>query len=152
MKTGGKILGAMILFGGAYGISKLFKTGNTAGKLSVNLASVNPPKIKNGALGLSVNIILDNPTDETISLKKPNLKAFYKDEEVGNSIPSNERFDIKANERTTIKGINIQVPFIKLGSLAFQLLTGKIPKLEFDIVLSTEADGIPYQDKKHFEV
>ena len=153
MNSTGKIIGALVLFGGgAYGISKLLKANNTGGKTSVTVSGVNPPKIKNGSLVLSVNIAFDNPTDHTMSLKKPNLTAFYNGKEVGNSIPSEERTDIKANDRTVIKGINIQIPFLKLGGLALVLVTEKIPTMAFDISMSTEADGIPYKDTKHFEV
>ena len=150
MKPAGKILGVLALIGGAFGISRLFKTANTGGKLSINVSSLNTPTIKSGALVISANIVLDNPTDNTISLKKPNLTVFYNGNEVGNSIPSNERIDIKANERTTIKGINIQIPFLKLGTLTISLITGNVPKMEVDIEMKTEADGIPYKDKKHF--
>jgi hypothetical protein len=153
MNTTGKIIGALVLFGGgAYGISRLLNTSNTGDKTSITVTGVNPPKIKNGALVLSVNVAFDNPTNHTMSLKKPNLSAFYNGKEVGNSIPSEERTPIQANDRTTIKGINIQIPFLKLGTLVLSLVTGNIPKMAFDIALSTEADGIPYTDKQHFEL
>lgn len=153
MNSTAKIIGTLVLLGGgAYGISRLLKAGNTADKTSVTVSGINPPKIKSGALVLSVNVAFDNPTDHTMSLKKPYLKAFYNDKEVGNSIPSDERVDIKANDRTVIKGINIQIPFIKLGAIAVSLVTGNIPKMAFDISLTTEADGIPYTDKQHFEL
>ena len=153
MNSTAKILGTLVLLGGgAYGISRLLKTNNTADKTSVTVSGINPPKIKNGALVLSVNVALDNPTDHTMSLKKPYLKAFYNGKEVGNSIPSDERVAVKANDRTVIKGINIQIPFLKLGAIAVSLVTGTIPKMAFDIELKTEADGIPYTDKQHFEL
>ncbi|MEO6305873.1 MAG: hypothetical protein ABIP51_22190 [Bacteroidia bacterium] len=153
MNTLSKIFGAMVLFGGgAYGISKLLKAGNTGKKLSVTLTSMNPPKIKSGALSLSVNVALDNPTAHTLTLKKPYLVASTNGSEVGNSIPSEEVINVPANQRTIIKGLNIQIPFTKLGSYALSLLTGKIPKMAFDVSLSTVADGIPYTDTQHFEV
>ena len=148
-----KIIGALVLFGGgAYGISQLTKTASTGKKTSVTVTGLEPPKIKNGALQLSVNVAFDNPTENAMSLKKPYLTAFYNSKEVGNSIPSEERTTIKANDRTIIKGINIQVPFLKLGKLVWDLIAGNVPKMEFDIEVSTEANGIPYTDKQHFEV
>lgn len=156
MSSTGKILGWLALFGGgAYGLSKLLKVGktvNTAKKMSVTVMSVNKPQIKNGALRLSVNVAFDNPTDSPLKLKKPTVKAFYNGSEVGNSIPSNETVTIKANDRTTISGINIQIPFIKLGALLITLLTGKVPKMEVDITVHTIANGIPYTDKQHFKL
>ena len=152
MSNVGKILGALTLFGGAYGLSRLLKTGNTGKRISVTVMSVNAPKIKDGALRLSVNVAIDNPTDDTLNLKKPTLKAYYNGNEVGNSIPSEEHVSIKANDRTTISGINIQIPFIKLGALAVSLITGSIPKLSVEIAVHTIANGIPYIDRKSFDL
>lgn len=144
--------GAMLLIGAVFGIRKLTKAASTGNKTSISIVGVNPPKLKGGSLILGVDVALDNPTSHTLSLKKPYLTASYNGNEVGNSIPSNEIIPITANDRTVIKGINIQIPFAKLGTLAISLLTGKIPKMAFDILVKTEADGIPYTDKQHFEV
>jgi hypothetical protein len=152
MNNGVKIVGALLLLGGGIYASSLMKTNNTGQKTSVNITGVDPPKIKKGALLLSVNVAFDNPTSHTLSLKKPYLIARYNGKEVGNSIPSEERIAIKANDRTTIKGINIQVSFLKLGVLALSLITGKLPKIAFEIELQTEADGINYSDKKQFTI
>lgn len=147
------IIGGLILFGAAgFGIKYLLKTSNTGKKTSVSITGVNPPKLQGGSIVLGVDIAMDNPTNNSISLKKPYLTVFYNGSEVGNSIPSEERTPIKANDRTVIKGINIQIPFIKLGALAIQLLTGKIPKMAIDILMRTEANGIPYTDKQHYDL
>lgn len=148
-----KIIGALVLFGGgAYGISKLAKAGNTGKKTSVTVTGVNPPKLKGAGILLGIDIAMDNPTEHSLSLKKPYITVFFNENEVANSIPSEERILIKANERTIIKAINVQVPFTKLGSLALSLVTGSIPKLSIDVEVKTEADGIPYTDKKHFDL
>lgn len=153
MSSSGKIIGLLALIGGgAYGLSRLLKTGNTAKKMSVTVMSVNKPQIKNGALRLSVNVAFDNPTNDSLKLKKPTLTAYYNGKEVGNSIPSNEQVTIVANDRTTISGINIQIPFIKLGSLLVSLISGNVPKMEIDIAVHTVANGIPYTDKQHFKL
>ena len=145
-------MGALLLLGGGIYASSLLKTNNTGTKTSVNITGIDPPKVKKGALLLSVNVAFDNPTSHTLSLKKPYLVARYNGKEVGNSIPSSERVAIKSNDRTIIKGINIQVSFLKLGGIALQLILGKIPKMNFEIELQTEADGIAYSDKKQFTV
>lgn len=152
MSATSKIIGALALFGGAYGISKLLKTGNTGKKISVTVMNVNAPKIQNGAIRLSVNVAIDNPTDDSLNLKKPTLTAYYNGNEVGNSIPSDEHVDIKANDRTTISGINIQIPFIKLGALALQLITGNVPKMSIEVAVHTVANGIPYTDRQKFDL
>lgn len=156
MKTRGKILGFFLLLGGSvFGLSKLTKlakTANTGKQMSVNITGVDPPKIKSGALQLSVNVTFDNPTNNVINMKKPYLTAFYNGKEVGNSIPSQEYTPIKANDRTTIKGINIQIPFLKLGGIVVQLIMGKVPKMAFDIKVITYVNGFRYTDNQHFEL
>lgn len=153
MSSTGKIIGILALLGGgAYGLSRLLRTGNTASKMSVTVMSLNKPQIKNGALRLSVNVAFDNPTNDSLTLKKPTVTAFYNGNEVGNSIPSNETVKIVANDRTTISGINIQIPFMKLGGLLVSLISGKMPKMEIDIAVHTVANGIPYTDKQHFKL
>lgn len=156
MNSSGKIIGLLALIGGgAYGLSKLIgagKTINTGKKMSVTVMSLNKPQIKSGALRLSVNVAFDNPTNDSLELKKPTVTAFYNGKEVGNSIPSNETVSIVANDRTTIRGINIQIPFLKLGGLLVSLISGKLPKMEIDIAVHTVANGIPYTDKQHFKL
>lgn len=156
MKSQGKILGFFLLLGGGvYGLSrltKIVKTANTGKKLSVTVMNVDKPKFKSGAIQLSINVALDNPTQNPISIKKPYLTVYYNGSEVGNSIPSNERIKIIANDRTIIKGINVQISFLKLGGLALSLISGKMPKLAIDVSVKTEANGIPYTDKQHFQL
>lgn len=153
MSNTGKIIGTLILFGGgAYGLSRLIQAGNTGQQISINISSLNKPLVKNGAVILSVNVVIDNPTSHTLRLKKPYLTAYYQQKEIGNSIPSDEYINIQANDRTTIKGITIQVPFLRLGVVALHLIQQANTKMAFDIHLKTEADGIPYTDQQHFEV
>lgn len=148
-----KILGGALVFAGAaLGINKLFKASRTGNRISINISSVNTPKLKGGSLILGVNVALDNPTSHTLNLKKPFLTAFKDGKEIGNSYPSSEIIPIKANDRTVITGINLEIPVIKLGlEAASLLLTGKLSKISLDILMRTEADGIPYTDKQHFE-
>lgn len=156
MKPEFKILGWLALLGGgAYGLSKLFggiKTADTGKKMSVTVISLNKPEIQNGALLFSVNVAFDNPTSNPINLKKPTVKVFYNGKEVANSIPSNEYVPIVANDRTIITGINIQIPFLKLGGLLISLIAGNIPKMVIDIAVHAVANGIPYTDKKNFKL
>jgi len=139
----------LILGGGAYAVSKLSETGD---KISISITGINLPKLKNGALIVSANVAIDNPTDTSLTIKKPYLKAFYNDAAIGNSVPSTEKVTIKANDRTTIKDMNIQIPISNLPGIAASLFTGQIPKLSLDVEVSTEINGIPYISKKHFEL
>lgn len=139
----------LLLGGGAYYVSKLSETGS---KISISVTGINMPKLKNGSLIISANVAIDNPTDYVIVIKKPYLKAFYNGAAIGNSLPSSEKVQIKANDRTTIKDMNIQIPISNLPGIVATLLTGKIPKLSLDVEVSTEVNGVPYSSKQHFEL
>ena len=141
----------LLVGGGALYFSKL---SNAAKRISITILNIDTFKIVGGALQLSVNIALDNPSDINIILKKPNVKAFYKENEVGNSIPSEEKISVKANARTVMKQINIQIPFSKMPNVVmslFPVTTGK-KNLAFGIEVSTKVNGIVITEKKTLSI
>lgn len=138
----------ILLGGGAYYLSRMNETGD---KASISIIGINPPKLQSGSLVLSVNVAIDNPTDYSMQIKKPYLKAFYNNNPIGNSLPSNEKVQIKANERTVIKNMNLQIPLSNLPGIAASLITGQA-KLSLDVEVSTEINGLPYTSKQHFEL
>jgi hypothetical protein len=140
--------------GGAWYFSKLKETGK---QLSISILNISSFRIVDGSLQLAVNVALDNPTNNTITIKKPYIKTYYKNNEVGNSLPSADKITINANARTIMKDINIQVPFMNLPSVLMSLLnnttnstTEKKEKIPFDILVSTEVSGIIVTTKKTF--
>jgi hypothetical protein len=139
-----------LLGGGALYLSSLKKTGE---KLSLTILNIHSFKIAGGALQIAVSIALDNPTDTSITIKQPNLKAFFNGNEVGNTIPSEERISITANNRTALPPIVIQIPLLKIPSIAMGLFT-KIgaEKIAFDIEASTEVNGIPITQRKTMSI
>lgn len=153
MKTS-TIIGSLIFAGAAgLGLRYLLQTSNTGKKISASIHSIANPKRQGTTLILAVNVALDNPTNNSLSLKKPYLTLLYNGNEIGNSIPSEERITIKANDKTIINGINIQFPLSKLGLDAAKILiTGKLPKLSIDIIMKTEANGIPYTATQHYDL
>ncbi len=141
----------LLVGGGALYFSKLNETGK---QLSITILNISLFKIASGALQLFINVALDNPTDNSITIKKPYLKAFYKGNEVGNSLPSGEKIQIKANSRTVMKDINIQIPFSNLPSVLMSLLnvSGEKKNLSFDIEINTEVNGIKITEKKTLSI
>jgi LEA14-like dessication related protein len=140
----------VLLGGGALYLSKLKATGDS---LSITILNVETFKIVNGAIQLAINVALDNPTNTSIIIKKPNIKAYYQDNEVGNSLPSEERIKIDSNSRTVMKNINIQIPFSNLPSVVLSLFTGgEKKKLSIDIEVSTEVNGIPITKRQTISV
>ncbi|MDP2385692.1 MAG: hypothetical protein Q8M29_04935 [Bacteroidota bacterium] len=140
----------LLVGGGALYFSKLAKTGNN---LSITILNFSSFKIANGAIQLSVNIAIDNPTDNSIIIKQPNIKAFYNSNEVGNSIPSDKRTKIVANDRTPLPPIDIQIPFSNLPGIAISFFTNDgTKKTPIEIEVSTEVNSIPITDRKTFSI
>lgn len=140
----------LLVGGGALYFSKLNRTGES---LSVTILNIETFKVVGGALQLAINIALDNPTNNSITIKKPYLKAFYNDAEVGNSLPSGERIKINTNSRTVINNVSIQIPFSNLPGIAMSFFTNTgDKKITLDIEVITEVNGIPVTEKKTFSI
>jgi hypothetical protein len=56
-----------------------------------------------------MNITISNPTMNSISLTRPEIKNIYKGKQVGSSIPSAEVFYIKSKSSVEIKDLEIQI-------------------------------------------
>lgn len=139
----------LTLIGGAIVAHSMNKAGEA---LSITITKLSKPDISGGAVKLSANIAIDNPTNTKLSIKKPNLKAYYNGDEVGNSIPTNEIIKVAPNGRTPVNNINIQVPLSNLPSVVLSLFNSEKPNLSLKIVATTEVNGIPYTTEKEFEV
>ena len=140
----------LLVGGGALYFSKLAKTGNN---LSITILNIHTFKIVGGALQIAVNIALDNPTDNSITIKMPYLKAFFNEEEVGNSLPNGERIKVLANSRTVIEKVSIQIPFSNLPGVVMSWFSNPgEKKIMLDIEVSTEVNGIPIKEKKTFSL
>lgn len=140
----------LLLGGGALYVSKLKNVGKS---LSISILNVETFKIVSGALQLAINIALDNPTNTSITVKKPYIKAFYQENEVGNSLPSDDKIKIDSNARTVMKNINIQIPFSNLPTIVLSLLSnGDRKKINIDVEISTDVNGILLTTRKTISV
>jgi hypothetical protein len=115
MTKKGKILllsgaGAAIL---TTGIVYAVTTSDTASKLSIVLENFSLSSKKGKGLGIKINIpkiifnaelTIHNPTKNDLTISKPNLKVFYKDEEnpIGASEASDTTYTLKAKQGTPI--------------------------------------------------
>lgn len=149
MNTTGKIVGGIVLAGGAYLVYRLVHTG---GKLSINVASINSPSFRDGAVVLSVNATVDNPTSQSLRIKKPYLTIDYNGNEIANSKTSDEYIAIKANDRAKIKDLNIQVPFLKLGAAMIKLVSGQSAGITLDVTVHSEIGGVAFSQTKHINL
>jgi len=140
----------VLLGGGAFYLSKLKNVGKS---LSISILNVQTFRIVNGALQLAINIALDNPTNTSITVKKPYIKAYYQENEVGNSLPSDDLIKIDANARTIMKDINIQIPFSNLPSVVLSMLSNETKKkMNIDVEISTDVNGILVTTRKTISV
>ena len=113
MHSKGKILlisgaGAAVL---TAGVIYAVKTSNTADKLNIVLDSFSLSKQKLSGLGVSIKIpkiifkadlTIHNPTKNDLTITKPYLKIFYKDNPIGFSSASDATYTLKRNSSTPI--------------------------------------------------
>jgi hypothetical protein len=140
----------VLLGGGALYFSKLKHTGES---LSVTILNIHSFKIVGGAVQVGVNIALDNPTGTSLTIKQPNVKIYYDDNEAGNSIPNNKQIDIKKNDRTPLDTIFIQIPFSNMPGIVLSLLNRNGEKnIAIDVEVNTTVNGLPISQRKTFSV
>jgi hypothetical protein len=140
----------LALAGGALYLSRLKKTGD---KLSVTILNIHSFKLTGGALQIALSIAVDNPTNTKLTLKKPNIKVFHNGNEVGNTIPSEERIVVEANNRTPLPPIAVQIPLLNIPSIAMSVLTKLgAEKISFEFEVSTDVNGIPITTRKTLTV
>ncbi|HWY11799.1 MAG TPA: hypothetical protein VN026_10765 [Bacteroidia bacterium] len=146
----------ILVFGlGIFALAKtgdLAKTAITAGQLSVRILSVDKLKSIAGGLELSFSIAIDNPSNRTLSLKKPYIRILMNGNEIANSSPSGIITTIKANDRTTIKGISIGVPYSNIPSVFIALTANKKTNAVITIEIKLEADGIKATDSRNYKL
>ena len=144
------------LFG--FGIYALATTGNLtrtaliAGQLSVRILSIDKLKSIAGGLELSFSIAIDNPTNKTLTMKKPYIRILMNGNEVGNSTPSGIVSTLKPNDRTTIKGISIGLPYSNIPTILIALTGNKKTNVIITIEITIEAGGIKATDKKNYKL
>lgn len=128
------------------------QTGITAKQLSVRILSVDKLKSISGGLELSFSVAIDNPTTKTLSIKKPYIRILMNGNEIANSTPSGTITAIKANDRTTLKGINIGLPYSNIPSVFIALTGNKKTNAIITIEIKIEADGIKATDSRNFKL
>ncbi len=128
------------------------QTGVTAKQLSVRILSIDKLRSIAGGLELSFSIAIDNPTNKSLSLKKPYIRVLMNGNEVANSTPSGTITTIKANDRTTLKGISIGLPYSNIPSIFIALTGNKKTNAIITIEITVEAGGLKATESKNFKL
>ena len=136
------LIGAGVLF-----ISAAERTTNA---LSISILRIE--KFDRIASGIKIvfSVAVDNPTNQSFTIKRPNITALVNGNEIGNSIPTSQTVTIKANDRTAIDDMNIQIPFSKAPFLLMALFNGKTDSTVIDIVISSTIGGFPVKTKMSY--
>lgn len=128
------------------------ETGITAKQLSVRILSVDKLKSIAGGLELSFSIAIDNPTNKSLSLKKPYIRILLNGEEIANGTPSPTVSVLKANERTVIKGISIGIPYSNIPGILIALTGNKKTNAIITIEVKLEAGGIKATESRNYKL
>lgn len=126
-------------------------TSNTGNKSSIKLLNIVSFKTIGTEFEIVASIAIDNPTTGSIKLKKPYLKLFYNENEIGTSVPSEEFITIKANGRTP-GNVNLRIPFSSVPVLVMAAFNGKGSEQTIGIEVATKANGLPIKDKRDYKI
>jgi hypothetical protein len=128
------------------------QTGVTAKQLSVRILSVDKLKSIAGGLELSFSVAIDNPTNRSLSLKKPYIRVLMDGNEVANSTPSGIITTLKSNERTTFKGLSVGLPYSNIPTIFIALTSNKKTNAIITIEIKIEAEGIKATDSRNYKL
>lgn len=136
----------------------LLKTSYTGDSLNILIARV---YYKSGIGNpiYAANITISNPTENNITITRPELKAFLQGEQVGSSIPSQEVFNIKSKSKAEINNIEFQLEGLSLVKMVpdiFSYIRDKIKgapaKITIELHVMVTANGISQTIKKQMNI
>lgn len=142
----------LILIAGGLYAANLLNASNTGGKSSIKLLNVDSLKLIGTEFEISASVAIDNPTPNSITIKKPYLRLFYNGKEKGNSIPSGEYIQIKKNARTEINKVNLRIPMTSVPALVMAVFNSKKSESVISLEVVTEVSGVPVTDKQEFKI
>lgn len=125
---------------------------NTAKKSTIKLLSLDSFQIIGSEFVLAVSVAIDNPTNNSLTVKQPYLKLLYNGSEIGNSLPSAKTVVIKPNDRTPIANINLRMPFLSAPAIAVAVLNNKQTTQSVILETATVVNGIPVKDVRTYKI
>ena len=148
------LLGIGIAAVAGYGIYKGFSLSETAGNISVSLASM--PKIHKidlSGLKVSVDLRVDNPGKERITIKIPSVRLSYRGSLVASTAVNNKTYTIEPTSTGKISDIMIEASYFSLLTTAPSIVSdfmaqgsNIIDNLGFDAI--AEVNGLPIKIQK----
>jgi hypothetical protein len=148
------LIGIGIAAAAGYAIYKGFSLRESAGSISVNLASL--PKIHKidlTGLQISVDLRVDNPGKERITVKIPSVRLSYKGKLVASTAVNNKTYTIEPVSTGKISGIMVETSYLSLLTTAPAIITDYMSQganitnhIGFDVI--AEVNGLPIKVTK----
>jgi hypothetical protein len=130
-----------------FGIYKGLSLSETAGNIRVSLASL--PKIHKidlTGLKVSVDLRVDNPSKERITVRIPSVRLSYKGKLLASTAINDKTYTIEAVSTSTISGIIIEAGYLNI--IGTGILTDKNIKANIGFESMIEINGLPIKIQK----
>ena len=148
------LIGTVIAAAAGYAIYKGISLNETASSIRVSLASL--PKIHKidlTGLKISVDLRVDNPGKERISVKIPSVRLSYRGKLVASTAVNNTLYTIEPVSTGKVSGIMIEAPYLSLLTTAPGIIndfkakgTNITDYLGFEVL--AEVNGLPIKVQK----
>jgi LEA14-like dessication related protein len=127
------------------------KVSNTVARSSIKFMGVDSVTIDGGEIIITSSVAIDNPTNNTLTVKQPFIKLNYNGSEVATSKASSKMYSVKANDRTKMK-LDLRVPFGNLPALAAAILNKSKDGKKIILETSTVINGLSVKDSQDFTI
>lgn len=136
---------------GAYAL-KGANASTVVNRSTIKLISIDSLQIIGAEFILSATVAIDNPTNINLNIQKPYLTLYFNGSPLANSIPTNAKVLIKANDRTTIRDLNLRMPFTSVPAIALAVFDKKETNKEIVLETATIISGFAVKDEQHYPI
>ena len=120
-----KTIGVIILVGGAaYGVNKLLGLRNLADKANILLRNTRIQSVDLSGIELRTDVIIQNPTNQEITISQPFVKLLKGDSLIGSSTPTTDNNKIKAMSESALHTVSLNISMLEAIKLIANI-TGK---------------------------
>jgi hypothetical protein len=129
------------------GVFKGLSLSETASNIRVSLASL--PKIHKidfTGIKVSVDLRVDNPSKERITVKIPSVRLLYKGKLIASTAISNKAYTIEAVSTSKIPGIIVEAGYLSLIGTGILTDANRMNSIGFEAMI--EINGLPIKIQK----
>jgi len=136
--TIGLIGGLLYLGSRAWGAKRL------SDKSNVRAQNPRISKISLSGISLTTDVLVDNPTNASVSITKPVITFSSGGNYIASSVPSRETFSIAPLQQTPLGSVQVDVPWSALAPYIANLMS-RIPALTQNNSAKIESLGMPLE-------